>query len=90
MRTGGWHGWAQTLADALKLLLKEDLAPLAADRRLFLMAPYIVFMASIAAFVVIPWSRDFIVADLNIGIFYVVAISSLTVIGIIMAGWASN
>jgi NADH-quinone oxidoreductase subunit H len=90
MYVGGWHGWAQTLADGLKLLLKEDIIPAAADPLLFRMAPFIVFTAAFAAFVVVPFGASSIVADLNIGILYVLAIASLSVVGIIMAGWASN
>lgn len=90
MYTGGWHGWAQTIADGLKLLLKEDIIPGAADRFLFKAAPVIVFIASFASFVVIPFGISSIVSDLNIGILYIVAVTSLSVVGVIMAGWASN
>ncbi len=90
MYVGGWHGWAQTIADALKLLLKEDIIPAAADVPLFKMAPVLVFVASFASFVVIPFGMSSIVTDLNIGILYIVAVTSLSVVGIIMAGWASN
>jgi len=90
MYVGGWHGWAQTLADALKLLLKEDIVPDATDKLLFKMAPFIVFLGAFAAYVVIPFGVSSIVTDLNIGILYVVALGSLSVVGIIMAGWASN
>ncbi len=90
MYVGGWHGWAQTLADALKLLLKEDIVPGSADKLLFKMAPFIVFLGAFAAYVVVPFGVASYVADLNIGVLYVVALGSLSVIGIIMAGWASN
>jgi NADH-quinone oxidoreductase subunit H len=90
MRVGGWHGWAQTIADGIKLLLKEDIIPAGADRLLFKLAPIVVFVGGFAAFVVLPFSSSFIVSDLNIGILYVVSITSLGVVGIIMAGWASN
>jgi NADH-quinone oxidoreductase subunit H len=90
MYVGGWHGWAQTLADALKLLLKEDIVPASVDRTLFKMAPFIVFLGAFAAYVVLPFGASSFVADLNIGILYIVAVGSLSVIGIIMAGWASN
>ncbi len=90
MYVGGWHGWAQTLADALKLLLKEDIVPDSTDRLLFKMAPFIVFLGAFAAYVVIPFGVTSFVSDLNIGILYVMALGSLSVVGIIMAGWASN
>ncbi|MFZ5432336.1 MAG: NADH-quinone oxidoreductase subunit NuoH [Calditrichota bacterium] len=90
METGGWHGWAQTVADTLKLLLKEDIIPTVSDKFLFKLAPYIVFVGSFATLAVIPFAEILIGADINIGVFYLVAISSLVVIGILMAGWASN
>jgi NADH-quinone oxidoreductase subunit H len=90
MRVGGWHGWAQSIADGVKLLLKEDIIPAQADRPVFILAPIVVFAAALAAYVVIPFGPGLIVEDLNIGILYVVAISSLAVVGIIMAGWGSN
>jgi NADH-quinone oxidoreductase subunit H len=90
MYVGGWHGWAQTIADALKLLLKEDIIPQSADRILYKMAPFIVFLGAFSAYVVIPFGASAIVSDLNIGVLYVVAVTSLSVIGIIMAGWSSN
>ena len=90
MEVGGWHGWAQTIADTLKLLMKEDIIPDKADRLLFKLAPAIVFAVALASFAVLPWSKDFIPADLNVGLLYILSISSLTVIGIMMGGWASN
>ncbi len=90
MYVGGWHGWAQTIADALKLLLKEDIIPAATDRVLFKTAPFIVFLGAFAAFVVLPFGASSIVSDLNIGVLYILAVGSLAVVGIMMAGWASN
>jgi NADH-quinone oxidoreductase subunit H len=90
MRVGGWHGWAQSIADGIKLLLKEDIIPAGADKVVFVLAPLVVFAASLAAYVTIPWAPGLIVRDLNIGILYMVSISSLVVVGIIMAGWSSN
>lgn len=90
MRVGGWHGWAQSIADGLKLLLKEDIIPAGADRLVFALAPMVVFAASFAAFVIIPFGPGLIAGDLNIGVLFYISISSLTVVGIIMAGWSSN
>jgi NADH-quinone oxidoreductase subunit H len=90
MYVGGWHGWAQSIADTLKLLLKEDIIPAAVDRALFKTAPALVFVPAFAAFVVLPFGAHSIVSDLNIGILYVIAVGSLSLVGIIMAGWASN
>lgn len=86
----GPQGILQWLADGIKNLLKEDLIPAAADRRLFTMAPYVVFVGFLATFVVIPFGSRLIVADLNIGILYILAVTSLVVVGILMAGWSSN
>lgn len=90
MRVGGWHGWAQSIADGVKLLFKEDIIPDKADRIIFALAPMVVFASAFASFVVIPFSSQLIVSDLNIGILYLIAISSIVVIGIMMAGWSSN
>lgn len=90
MRTGGWHGWAQPIADILKLIQKEDIVPAAADKKLHYLAPYVVFMGSYAAFAAIPFSSGFIGSNINIGLFYVIAVSALVVVGILMAGWSSN
>jgi NADH-quinone oxidoreductase subunit H len=90
MRVGGWHGWAQTLADIVKLLQKEDIVPSAADKKLFSLAPYVVFIGSYAAYAAIPFSSAYIGSSVNIGLFYIIAVSSLVVIGLLMAGWASN
>lgn len=90
MYVGGWHGWAQTIADALKLLLKEDIIPAEADGVLYRVAPVLVFVAGFAAMVVLPFGAQSIVTDLNIGILYIIAVTSLSVVGIIMAGWSSN
>src|SRR5256885_246163 len=86
----GPQGILQWLADGIKNLLKEDLIPAAADAKLFSLAPYVVFMGFLCTFVVIPFGGDLIVADLNIGILYILAVTSLVVVGILMAGWASN
>ncbi|HEX9016905.1 MAG TPA: NADH-quinone oxidoreductase subunit NuoH [Chloroflexota bacterium] len=90
MRTGGWHGWSQTIADILKLIQKEDIIPSASDRWLFKLAPYVVFAGSYAAYAAIPFSAAFVGSEINIGLFYVISISALVVVGLLMAGWASN
>jgi NADH-quinone oxidoreductase subunit H len=86
---GGRWGWAQPLADGLKFLQKEDLAPADADRTVYGFAPYVVMMSTIAVFVVIPFGPDMVGRDLDLGIYYILAISSLSVLGILMAGWSS-
>ncbi len=90
MRTGGWHGWSQTIADILKLIQKEDIIPTLADKKLFKLAPYVVFTGSYAAYAAIPFSAAYIGSEINIGLFYVVSVSSIGVVGLLMAGWASN
>ncbi len=90
MRTGWPHGWAQTLADTIKLLVKEDIVPTAVDKALFITAPVMVFAAALMVWVVIPFGPGASVADLNIGVLYIAAITSFTMLGIVMAGWASN
>jgi NADH-quinone oxidoreductase subunit H len=90
MRVGGWHGWAQTLADILKLIQKEDIVPTAADKKLHFLAPFVVFIGSYAAFAAIPFSSAYIGSNINIGLFYVIAVSSIVVVGLLMAGWSSN
>lgn len=90
MYVGGWHGWAQTIADAIKLLIKEDIVPAAADKKLHLLAPILFFAATLAAFAVLPFGEKLVVSDLNVGVLYIIAISSLVVIAGILAGWASN
>ena len=86
----GPQGILQWLADGIKNLLKEDIIPTAADKKLFSLAPYVVFIGFLCTFVVIPFGSRLIVADLNIGILYILAVTSLVVVGILMAGWASN
>jgi NADH-quinone oxidoreductase subunit H len=89
-RVGGRFGPLQTVADTLKLLLKEDLIPQGADRVVFVLAPYVVFVPVLMIFIVLPFSDRWQVQDLNLGVLFVVAISALPVIGLIMAGWSSN
>jgi NADH:ubiquinone oxidoreductase subunit H len=78
------------MVDGLKLLMKEDLIPNLADRPLFKLAPVLVLGSASAALACLPYSDRFYIADFNIGIFYLAAITSLEVIGILMAGWSSN
>jgi len=86
----GPHGTLQTLADGIKLLTKEDLVPQGADRFLFILAPVLSFVGAYAAFAVIPFGPDLILADLNIGLLFLAAIGSVEAIGVIAAGWSSN
>jgi NADH-quinone oxidoreductase subunit H len=86
----GPFGALQWLADGLKNLLKEDVIPTAVDPRLFRLAPYVVVVGFVAAWVAIPFGSSLIIADLNIGILYITAVTSLVVVGILMAGWSSN
>jgi len=88
-RTGPW-GVFQTVADALKLFQKEDIIPCGADRWLFTIAPAVVFIPAYLVYVVIPFGAGLTAKSLNVGIIYISAISSIGVIGIITAGWASN
>ncbi|MBI2874916.1 MAG: NADH-quinone oxidoreductase subunit NuoH [Firmicutes bacterium] len=90
MRVGRPHGWLQTLADVLKLLVKEDIIPESADRWLFRLAPVLVFVPSMMLFVVIPFGPGMAVYSLDVGLLYLVAVTSISVLGLIMAGWGSN
>ena len=86
----GPFGLLQPFADGLKLLLKETIIPAGANRGVFIIAPILTFLLSLVAWAVIPFDDGVVVADINVGILYLFAISSLGVYGIIMAGWASN
>lgn len=86
----GYYGILQTVADILKLIQKEDIVADAADKKLFNMAPYLIFVGSYAAFAAIPFSGMFIGSNIDVGLFYILGISSLVVAAILMAGWASN
>jgi len=87
---GGRFGWAQPLADGLKFLQKEDLVPAAADSSVYRLAPYIVLIGTIATFVIIPFGPDLVASDLDLGVFYLLAVSSLGTLGVLMAGWSSG
>lgn len=86
----GPFGLLQPLADGLKLMLKEVILPTKANKILFLLAPVITFILALIGWAVVPFSADFAIADINIGVTYILAASSLGVYGIILAGWASN
>lgn len=91
MHTGGWHGWSQSLADGLKLILKEDLIPEGADEFLFRLAPYLAFGPVFAAFLALPFGPQFVFeSGLSIGVLYLLAVLSVEVMGVILAGWSSN
>jgi NADH-quinone oxidoreductase subunit H len=89
MYAGGFHGWAQLVADGVKFIQKENIVPKAADTWVFSLAPAVAMIPYIALFVVVPFSNEIFVLNLDIGIFFVMAMSSISVIGILMAGWAS-
>ena len=86
----GPNGFLQWLADGVKHVCKEDLVPSQADPHLFKMAPYLVALAFTLPWAVMPFSSDLILADLNVGILYMTAVTALTVVGVLMAGWSSN
>ncbi len=89
MRVGP-HGLLQPIADAVKLLTKEDIIPSEADRFVFWIAPLIILCASFTVYIVIPFGPTHAITDLNIGILFMLGVSSLSVLGVVMAGWASN
>ena len=86
----GPFGLLQTLADALKYIFKEIIIPASANKAVFILAPIITMTLALVAWAVIPMSEEFVLADINVGILYLFAVSSLGVYGIIMGGWASN
>ena len=86
----GPFGILQSFADALKLLTKENIVPSNSNKVVFLLAPIITMVLSLAGWAVIPFAPNWVIADINVGIMYLFAVSSLGVYGVIMAGWASN
>jgi NADH-quinone oxidoreductase subunit H len=88
-RTGGKFGWAQSLADVVKLLTKEDTIPKGADRLLFRLAPYLAFCASFTAFVALPFGNDLVGREMQVAAFFMLAILSSEIFGVILAGYAS-
>ncbi|MEN8192075.1 MAG: NADH-quinone oxidoreductase subunit NuoH [Bacteroidota bacterium] len=86
----GYHGALQTLADFLKLLQKEDIVAAAADRPLFNIAPYLVFVGTFLAYAMLPFTSIYIGSSADVGIFFILAVSGFVVAGLLMAGWGSN
>jgi len=89
MEAGAFHGWAQLIADGVKFIQKENVVPAEADRTIFSLAPAVAMVPYIAILVVLPFSDTLFALNLDIGIFFVMAMSSVSVIGILMAGWSS-
>jgi NADH-quinone oxidoreductase subunit H len=89
MEPGGFHGWFQLIGDGIKFIQKEDIIPSEADRRVFALAPLVVLISTFLLYIVVPAGPRLVVQDLDVGIFYALAVSSLGVIGVLMAGWAS-
>ena len=89
MEPGGFHGWFQLIGDGIKFIQKEDIIPAEADRRVFMAAPVVVLISTFLIYIVIPAGPRLVVEDLDVGIFYALAVGSLSVIGVLMAGWAS-
>lgn len=84
------HGWLQPIADALKLLLKEDVVPATADRAVYNLAPLVFLLPCLLIFATIPFAPGLGLADLNIGVLFFLAVSALEIVGLFMAGWGSN
>jgi NADH-quinone oxidoreductase subunit H len=89
MYAGRFHGWAQLIADGVKFVQKEDVIPAAADSWVFSLAPAVALVPYIGLFILIPFSKTIWAENLDVGIFYLLALTSISVIGILMAGWAS-
>jgi NADH-quinone oxidoreductase subunit H len=89
-RVGGRYGLLQTVADVIKLLIKEDITPTGADRVAYLLAPFLTVMAALMVWAVMPFAPGVIGVDLNIGVFFFLAISSVSVVALLLAGWGSN
>ena len=86
----GPFGLLQSFADGLKVFLQETIIPSAANKGIFIIAPIITFTVALAAWAVVPFADGVVLADINVGLLYILAISSLSVYGVVMAGWASN
>ncbi len=90
MRVGGWHGWAQSFADGIKLVLKEDLIPKDADAVLFRIAPYLAIIPTMLAFVALPFAAGYMFRELDVALVFILGMLGVEVVSVIMAGWASN
>jgi NADH-quinone oxidoreductase subunit H len=89
-RVGGRYGLLQTVADAMKLLTKEDITPASADKLAFNLAPLVIVIAALLMWAVIPFAPGVIGTDINVAVFYVLAVSSVSVVSLLLAGWGSN
>jgi NADH-quinone oxidoreductase subunit H len=89
MEAGVFHGWAQLVADGVKFIQKEDVIPAAADPMVFSLAPAVALIPYIVTLVVLPFGSNIVALNLDVGIFFVMAMSSIGVLGVLMAGWAS-
>src|SRR5436305_10751134 len=87
MEPGGYHGWFQLIGDGIKFIQKEDIIPDEADRRVFALAPLVVLISTFLLYVVVPAGPRPVGQNLDVGIFYALAVSSLGFIGVLMAGW---
>ncbi len=90
MRAGGWHGWAQSAADGIKLIFKEDFVPPSGDGLLFRIAPYFALVPPICAFIALPFAGAWVFRDLDVALLFILAMLGIEVMGVILAGWASN
>jgi len=90
MDPGGFHGWFQLIGDGIKFIQKEDLMPDDADKRVFALAPLLVLISTFLVFTVLPAGPRLVIENLDVGIFFALAVSSVSVIGVLMAGWASS
>ena len=90
MYAGGFHGWAQLVADGVKFVQKESVTPAAADKRVFEWAPVVAILPYMAAMAAIPLSPALVGAQLDAGLFFVLAVMSVSVLGSVMAGWSSG
>lgn len=90
MRVGGWHGWSQSAADGIKLIFKEDLIPEGADRVLFRLSPYLTLVPVLLAFLALPFGVTYVFRELDVALIFVLAMMGVEVVGVIIAGWASN